>query len=66
MHRNDESEAAGGPVDSSPEAAIFAEVLEAVAEMERGEGSPAAESLARLRKKPGVQPAPLVGAGWGG
>ena len=66
MHGNDEFEAASGPVDSAQEAASFADVLEAVAEMERSEGSPAAESLARLRKKLGVKPAPLVRARCGG
>jgi hypothetical protein len=66
MHRNDELEAARGPVHSAQEAASFSDVLEAVAEMEGGEGSPAAESLARLRKKLGVRPAPLVRAERGG
>lgn len=58
MHRIDELEAALGLVDSDQEPESFADVLEAVAEMERGEGSPASESLARLRKKLGVRSTP--------
>ena len=58
MQRIHELEAALGLVDSDQEAESFDDVLEAVAEMERGEGSPAAESLARLRKKLGVRSAP--------
>ncbi|HEY0021973.1 MAG TPA: hypothetical protein VGB24_03655 [Longimicrobium sp.] len=45
-------------MDTDPTAESFADVLEAVAEMQRGEGSPAAASLARLREKLGVQPPP--------
>lgn len=58
MHRIDELEAALGLVDADHEAESFADIMEAVAEMERGEGSPAAESLARLRKKLGVRSTP--------